>query len=502
LWRFQAAVLYLQETPVIPGNSESPPPTYRWWKFACALLLAAYFFLVSWDSLKAPFAPDDMMNIWGYWHPSPWQLPSSQLMLWHGFTRPMAGLFLAPIFLAFGLNPAPYHAVLLLLLLAAAYLMYRFARVLGCGELPAAIVAFIACYHVGLSNLYYNTAFVFDALCGLFYFAAIVYYAGVRSSGHFLSRGQTAAFLGIYLCALNSKEMAVTMPIVLLAYEWLFHEPPPCRWQALARWLRGPGSVLCWSALMNLIFLYGKGFGPDGLVKISAYRTVFSWEQAVDFQERYIGDIFYHPPRLDWLATLLIWLAVTYLVWRRKRPLLRFCWFYVLLTPLPIEFLVEGRDQACLYVCLAGWAVLAAVLLTDWLANATRVLAAEPLFRRVDPRRIHAVLAAAAMILFALEGWRFKQRKVEPAIRNMGRLTAQVLAEFRRMNPSVRPGANVVFLDDPWKGGFDMSFIAELWFRDRTTQVLLNQLSHLPPEEIAKADAVFTWKDGKLIRVR
>jgi hypothetical protein len=26
LWRFQAAVLYLQETPVIPGNSESPPP--------------------------------------------------------------------------------------------------------------------------------------------------------------------------------------------------------------------------------------------------------------------------------------------------------------------------------------------------------------------------------------------------------------------------------------------------------------------------------------------
>ena len=174
----------------------------------------------------------------------------------------------------------------------------------------------------------------------------------------------------------------------------------------------------------------------------------------------------------------------------------------MLLTPLPIEFLVEGRDQACLYVCLAGWAVLAAVLLTDWLANATRVLAAEPLFRRVDPRRIHAVLAAAAMILFALEGWRFKQRKVEPAIRNMGRLTAQVLAEFRRMNPSVRPGANVVFLDDPWKGGFDMSFIAELWFRDRTTQVLLNQLSHLPPEEIAKADAVFTWKDGKLIRVR
>jgi len=47
-----------------------------------------------------------------------------------------------------------------------------------------------------------------------------------------------------------------------------------------------------------------------------------------------------------------------------------------------------------------------------------------------------------------------------------------------------------------------MSFIAELWFRDRTTRVLLDQVSHLPPEEIAKADALFTWRDGRLIRVR
>jgi hypothetical protein len=61
----------------------------------------------------------------------------------------------------------------------------------------------------------------------------------------------------------------------------------------------------------------------------------------------------------------------------------------------------------------------------------------------------------------------------------------------------------VIFLDDPWPGrSFDTSFIAELWFRDRKTRVFLNQMSHLPPEEIAKAGALFTWLDGKLIRVR
>jgi len=487
---------------VISDHSEPLRPSYRRWKPACALLLAAYFFVVSWDSLKAPFAPDEMRNIWWYWHPSPWRLLVSQFMLWHDWSRPMGGLFYVPIFLAFGLNPVPYHAVLLLLLLAGAYLMYRFARVLGCAELPAAMVALIACYHGGLSNLYYDTAFVFDALCGLFYLAAFVYYARIRSSGSLLSPGQTAAFLGMYLCALNSKEMAVTMPFVLLAYEWLYHAPPPWPWKALAKWLRGPGSVVCWAAAMDLVFIYGKRFGPNGIMEISAYRTVISRGQIVDFQERYLGDIFYHLPRFEWLATLLIWLVVTYFVWRRKRPVLRFCWFYVLLTPLSIEFL-EGRDQACLYVCLAGWAVLAATLFTDWLASATRVLAAEPLFRRLGPRRVRAVLAAAGMMLWGLGSWRFKQTEIRAAIPSLGGQTTEVLAEFRATNPRVRPGATVIFLDDPWPGKmFHMSFIAELWFRDRKTQVLLNQMSHFPPEEIDKADALFTWRDGKLIRVR
>ena len=164
------------------------------------------------------------------------------------------------------------------------------------------------------------------------------------------------------------------MPVVLLAYEWLFHTPPPRSWKALVKWLRGPGSVLCCSARMNLVFIYGKRFGPDGLLNgpSAAYKPVLALERIVDFQERYIGDIFYHLPSFDWLATLLIWLAVTYLVWRRNRALLRFCWFYVLLTPLPISFL-EGRKRACVYICLAGWAVLAATLFTDWLASATRV---------------------------------------------------------------------------------------------------------------------------------
>jgi hypothetical protein len=130
------------------------------------------------------------------------------------------------------------------------------------------------------------------------------------------------------------------------------------------------------------------------------------------------------------------------------------------------------------------------------------VVAAEPLFRRLEPGRVRTVLVAAAMVLLAWGNWSYKQAEVEPVMPHLGEQTAQVLAEFRAMNPRVPPGAKVVFLDDPWPDVFDMSFIAELWFRDRTTRVFLNRKTLLPPEQIASADAVFTWRDGKLIRVR
>ena len=480
--------------------THAPAPSGHWRKPVCALLLVAYFFLVSWDTLKTQFSADEMLAIYTYWSPSPWRLLESQFMIWRGYFRPMGGLFFLPLYQAFGLNPVGYHAALLVLLLAGAYLMYRLSQALGSGEAASAMVALVACYHGGLSNLYYNSVFVFDALCGIFFFATLAYYARIRSSGRILSGGQTAAFLALYLCTLNSKEMGVTMPAVLLAYEWLFCGPPGWPWKRLAGWLRGQGRAIFWAGMLDLVFIYGKRFGQYGLMKDPAYTPVISWDRLVDFQERYIGDIFYHLPRFGWIMTLVIWAAVTYLAWRRKNQLLRFCWWYIVLTPLPLAFLI-GRDQACLYVTLAGWAVLAGTLFERWLPGLARVVDAEPAFRGMEIGRVRTMAATAVMVVMALASWSYKKTEIEPGNLTIAPLTAEVLAQFRAANPQVRPGSKVIFLEDPFNS-FDMAFIAELWFGDRGTRVRLNQKTPLPAGEIAAADAVFTWKDGKLIRVK
>src|SRR5262245_42712203 len=247
--------LRLQSPPeAVPVEPAKPTVSWRR-RAAVAISFIAFFFFVSWDTLKAPFAADEMIAIYWHYHASPWKLLWSQFAIWSGYVRPVAGFFYLPTFLVFGLNPVPFHALLLLLLLTGAYLMYRFARALGAGERTSAMVALVGCYHGGLSNLYYNSVFVFDLLCGIFYFAAFAYYARVRSSGRLLTAWQTPAFLGLYICALNSKEMAVTMPAVLLVYELLFYGAPRMRPKDVARWVVTRGRTICWASLLNVVFL-------------------------------------------------------------------------------------------------------------------------------------------------------------------------------------------------------------------------------------------------------
>src|ERR1022692_2438727 len=223
---------------------------------AFALLLAAYFLYFSWDGMSAPFAADTFANIYGYWrHGAAWLL-GAQLQLWGGNYRPMGGLFYLSLFHFFGLNPAPYHVATALIVLANAYLVYAFARILGCGELVSGLAALIACYHVGLRDIYYNTSFIHDVLCFFFYFAAFVYYARVRSRGQLPRGWQIAIFLGLYICALNSKEMAVTLPIVLGVYECTYHGRLEFSWRGAVGWLRGPGRAATLAAVLTLLYIY------------------------------------------------------------------------------------------------------------------------------------------------------------------------------------------------------------------------------------------------------
>ncbi|MEI9976696.1 MAG: hypothetical protein WDO73_34335 [Ignavibacteriota bacterium] len=185
------------------------------------LLLGGWFVFFSRDVLGVRFSPDDMMNIDNfYWSPGVWRLFYSQFLIWRGLLPADGRSLLSPHPLRLGTQSGAVSRGALPGAGGECLAVYRLARRLGAEEWAAWLAALVACYHAGLANLYYNTAFVYDALCGCFYLAAAVYYCRIRGSGRRLSVRQIAIFAGLFLCALNSKEMALTLPAILLVYEW------------------------------------------------------------------------------------------------------------------------------------------------------------------------------------------------------------------------------------------------------------------------------------------
>ena len=472
----------------------------KWRERVCGALVAAYFFYFVADTVRVHFAPDDMMNMAYYWRLTPWKMLLWLFMPWRGFYRPITALYYVPLHYFFGLNPAPYHTVLLLLLLIGIGLTYRLAVVLGVDKPTAALAALIVCFHSGIANLYYNTAFIYDVLCGLFYLAALVYYVRIRESGRVLTGREVGCFLVLSLLALDAKEMAVTLPIVLLAYEWSYQRAALPKWGQIAAWLRGPGYVIALAGVLDVAYCYGKAFGRDALMKQAAYTPVISWDRWETFQARSLGELFLAWGQFQMRDVALLWFAVFYLARRLNRPVLWFCWLFVAVTPLPIEFL-EGRGAACLYVPLLGWAIFAAVIFREIVNLLSRVLMGDPILRHLGAHSICAILIATGMFLWAAEGRRLKESYVRPSMSALGQPTWDVIQQLNVLHPEARPHSRIVFLNDPFEG-WDMAFIAQLWFRDRSIEIKLDRKTPFTREELAQADHVFTFADGRLVQVR
>ena len=84
---------------------------------------------------------------------------------------------------------------------------------------------------------------------------------------------------------------------------------------------------------------------------------------------------------------------------------------------------------------------------------------------------------------------------------SLGRESWDAIQQFRQLNPHVRPGSKVAFLDDPFHS-WDMLFLAELWFRDRSLDIHVERHGPLTPEELAKVDYIFTFENGKLVELK
>lgn len=472
----------------------------RYRKAAAVALVGAYFLFFAADGLRAHWAPDDMMNMAGYWeHGWGWALYSQFLIAGNAY-RPAGALFYLPLFGLFGLEPFPFRAVIFVLLAANVVLFYRLARRLGTHEATAGIAALVMSYHAGLAELFYRTSAVYDVLVCFFCLATFLYYLRVREEGRVTSGWQALILLLLFLCALNSKEIAATLPLLLLAYEGVYHPPGIWSRRDLGRWLWVNNRIVLIGVALDLLYVFGKTRGDGAMTKMEAYRPVFTLGRMIEFHRNALAELFYQSDPLSRGTLFALAFVITYLAWRKRRPDLRFYWFWILITPLPIEFLL-GRTSFCLYLPLVGYSLLAATLFVDMARGISEWLAKEPVFARVRQPLLFGTLIALGVAVFVSSTAQQKRTEVAPRLARHGSRTWSIIQQIRAIGLQPREGDRIVFINDPYEG-WDMLFIAELTFHRRGLRIWLGNKTPLSETQVAEMDHVLSFEDNKLRLVR
>jgi hypothetical protein len=251
-----------------------------------------------------------------------------------------------------------------------------------------------------------------------------------------------------------------------------------------------------------LVDIYGKVSGSEAMTNAESYHPLFTLDRLHDFQSNAIQDLFFHWAwPIAWWQIGALWATLAIIAWwRADRPVLRFLFWFLIVVPLPIEFL-PGKRAACIVLLLVAGAMFAAVVFTDVVTSAAQLVS-----RGFHTRPRVAKSLAGAMVAFALffwvrEQWRLRREVEGNSMRTLGVETWDIIEQMRASEFHPRHNSFVVFIEDPFQS-FDMYFLASLWVHDRSVKVHVPRQGSLTPEELAHSDYIFAIRDRRLLQLK
>ncbi len=432
------------------------------------------------SGLFVSFTGDDLMNIFQAGRQPFSRTLLDNILYFSAGYRPMGTLVYRVMYGLFGLNTLAYRWVCYGLILTNLYILYLAARRLVTRD-GAILAALILSYNAAFVDLYYNFGTIYDLLCFSFYLSALGLYIHVRKSGAFLSASSLAGLLLLYICALNSKEMAVTLPLILIVYEITFKP------FSLA-WLRWRPALIC--VLITLPYVLGKLSSGSPLTGNDAYRLHLGVRTYLRAMGHYLELFAYLSPGtlgVSGALTTLIALALIVVI-ARQRSLL-FLWFFIVLTPLPIAF-VGQRTGYAMYIPSFGIALFLAVIVVRLRREFALHIARAGSLSSGTAR----VLNADTFLLCLLLLIAFHLSNPLPGLGLTERAIQSTLAQLPVVERSIPNKSRVLFMDDPFPvEGYDLLYLVSLLYR--ASDLVVDRakiMSPKPtPERINSYDYVF-----------
>jgi hypothetical protein len=458
------------------------------------VFLAAYFFYHWSDSLRAEFTADDLMNCHRAYF-RPWSALVVDNLLFFRPTpvyRPFPALAYKAFFTAWGFDLWAFRLFVLAVAAMNVYLVGLVAyRLTGWRE-AGLISALLFAWHEQYAPLLYNTGQIYDAFCFLFYFAALVWSSGGREETQGARR--LVVVVVLLVLALNSKEMAVSLPVMILLWDLWVRPRDGGLARSMRFWFR-QGRTAFVTAAVVLLFLLGRMRGPESLSQVAAYRPEISVANYFTSAGYYLGEAIYHKLKLGpGLAAAVLCALLASAVAMRSRALI---WSWALFTIgiLPLAF-IPHRGLAAAVIPYAGLVIYVAVLLAG---GRSRLLEAAGLqgARMQLCSQVAVFVAAAALVLQAHgRAWSFRQALSEHEYSPI----RTVREQLRALYPSLAPATRLLFVSDPFGNTYDIVFLVHLAYRNSKIEV--HQLWRLKPApDFASYDYVVEWCDGRFVEL-
>ena len=450
--------------------------------------------------------------------------------------RPGGALYYLPLYHFFDLDPLPYRIAQISILALTIPIAYYLARLLASCRSLAFVAVLAFCYHPYVANLVFVGAFIYDVLCGFFYLAALTYYVHLREQDICLGPVQLLIFLLLYVLALDSKEMSVTLPVIILIYEFL--KAP--RWadcKAFFRWSVCYAMPSLIAGAVTAIYVCGKVYGTASLTRLDPYRPRYSWHQFVAANAKFLNELFFGSNAISLKTFWILWVAVfIYAVFRRDR-MVRLMAVWVVIVPLPIAFLLPIRGGGCLYLLLFGWAMIFAKVACDLIALISRPFMFPGQRVAVDRKTeamskthdrcaagnapilgtlratagktpgwtVRIVLVSVLAVSFALfTGWENRRLRTVPNLLGVGEKVSHVIAAIDSLNLRPAPGSTVLLdvQEQLFRNKWHPLFIASLIWNDHSLQIGIKGLTKLTPEQLEKVDYVISLTEFQATVIR
>lgn len=398
---------------------------YPWLPLA---LLAAVGVTLSAVNLNSYFLQDDFYFI-RYLHFNTPQILDGQrafawfIELWSGenpqtsgavFFRPLVQLVFLADYLVWGLNPFGYHLTNLVLHVLTTFQVYILAQLLTHRRLTALLAGLFFVAAPGPLEAVSWISGRTDLLGSLFYLTALVSFILYRQQSR-----RIFSLLGpiSFVLALGAKEMAVTLPLVLVLYDALFGR---AAWQTRVRAQLPFWGILAGYLILRLM-LFGKigGFREaqlqDPLVLVIYYTRYLVLPWPIDTPDSVVA-----------LTAVMLFI----LLWFARAS--RAAWFGFLWMPITLlPVLVSWPMSRYAYLPAVGISLLLAVVLT----------------RESRLRWVRALEWAAAAVLLLLF------YSINISTNQSWARASQISALFpnatRTLHPSLPPGTRLLYAGLP-----------------------------------------------------